>query len=90
MICSRSADLVLFVNRGLMEEDAPVAGDRAIFFDHGVDVDHFERCSADQLPADLAAIPEPRVGYFGSLDDYRVDMDLIERVAREIRRPRWC
>ena len=28
--------------------------------------------------------PAPRIGYFGNLDDYRVDMDLIERLAREI------
>jgi glycosyltransferase involved in cell wall biosynthesis len=79
-----AADVVLFVNRELMAEDVPVAGDRAVFFDHGVDIDHFTRCPPEQVPADMAAIAEPRIGYFGSLDDYRVDMALIERLAREI------
>ena len=79
-----AADVVLYVNRDLMDEDLPVAGDRAVFLDHAVDLDHFVRRARSELPADLAAIPEPRVGFFGSLDDYRIDMDLIERVAREI------
>ena len=26
--------------------------------------------------------PRPRIGYFGGIDDYRVDFDLLERVAR--------
>ncbi len=79
-----AADVVLYVNRELMDEDLPVAGDRAVFLDHAVDLDHFVRRPRSELPPDLAAIPEPRVGFFGSLDDYKIDMDLIERLAREI------
>jgi glycosyltransferase involved in cell wall biosynthesis len=80
----QQADLVLYVSQELMAEDLPVAEDRAVFLDHGVDSQHFTRCEPSDLPADLAAIPGPRIGYFGSLDDYRVDMDLLERLAREI------
>ncbi len=49
---------------------------------HGVDVERFAACS---LPGNvhpcLASIPEPRVGYFGLLDE-RTDSDLVKQVAR--------
>lgn len=32
-------------------------------------------------PADLAAIPRPRVGYFGNLAGYKVDLGLLEELA---------
>ncbi|MFG2072156.1 glycosyltransferase [Nonomuraea maritima] len=76
------SDSVVYVSRALMEEERPLTGDRAHFLDHGVDTEHFTR-RAD-LPADMAAIPEPRVGFFGALDDFVVDVDLLERVAVEL------
>jgi glycosyltransferase involved in cell wall biosynthesis len=79
-----AADRVLYVSRTMMEEDAPLAGDRAVFLDHGVDLEHFTERPDDELPGDLVALPAPRVGYFGNLADYRVDFDLLERIAREL------
>ncbi|RAS62193.1 GT2 family glycosyltransferase [Lentzea atacamensis] len=76
-----NSDTVLYVSRALQEEESPLTGERAHFLDHGVDVDHFTR--RDELPADIASIPGPRIGFFGSLDDYLVDFDLIEKVAQE-------
>ncbi|GAB2849535.1 glycosyltransferase [Lentzea nigeriaca] len=76
-----NSDTVLYVSRALQEEEAALTGERAHFLDHGVDVDHFTR--RDELPADIASIPGPRIGFFGSLDDYLVDFDLIEKVAQE-------
>ncbi|MDQ3577302.1 MAG: glycosyltransferase [Actinomycetota bacterium] len=76
------SDHVLYVSRELQAEDAHATGHRGFFLDHGVDLQHFHR--RDELPADLAAIPGPRIGFFGSLDDYLVDFDLLERIAREI------
>ncbi|SDC92092.1 glycosyltransferase [Actinokineospora iranica] len=75
------SDHVLYVSRELQAEEAASTGDRAYFLDHGVDLRHFRR--RDTLPADLAAIPGPRIGFFGSLDDYLVDFDLLERLAVE-------
>ena len=37
------------------------------------------RCAAD-----LAAIPAPRVGFFGGLDDYVVDLDLLRETAEAL------
>jgi len=79
-----AADHVLYVSRSLLAEENAMTGARAYFLDHGVDVDHFRRHAATELPADLAAVPEPRVGFFGALDDYVVDFDLLERVAAEL------
>lgn len=75
------SDTTLYVSRALLEEESELTGDRAHFLDHGVDLDHFTRRT--DLPADIAAVPGPRIGFFGGLDDYLVDFDLLERVAAE-------
>ena len=73
------ADRVLYVSRELMRVDEPVVGARAVFLDHGVDVDHFR--PEGPVAPEIAAIPHPRVGFFGGIDDYVVDMDLLLEVA---------
>lgn len=75
------SDRVLYVSHELMERDRPVVGDRAVFLDHGVDIDHF-RPDGDIDP-EVAAVPRPRLGFFGGLDDYVVDMELLRRTAVE-------
>lgn len=75
------SDHVLYVSHELMELDSPVVGDRAVFIDHGVDLTHF---TPDvEVHPDIAAIPSPRLGFFGGLDDYVVDLDLLHRTATE-------
>ncbi len=75
------ADRVLYVSHELMRRDAAVVGGRAHFLDHGVDVEHF---SSDPRTIDpeVARLPRPRVGFFGGLDDYVVDVDLLRRTAQ--------
>jgi glycosyltransferase involved in cell wall biosynthesis len=52
------------------------------------DFDHFSRARRDEpLPAELAAIPRPRIGFVGAISPYKVDFDLIAAVARA--RPDW-
>ncbi|MEU6414805.1 glycosyltransferase [Microbispora sp. NPDC046933] len=80
----RHADQVIYVSRTLMAEDRALVGGRAHFLDHGVDLEHFRRVPPERLPADLLAIPGPRVGFFGALDDFVVDFALLERVAEEL------
>jgi len=55
---------------------------------HGVDHALFARAldPATVVPADLAALPAPRIGFYGTLRDW-VDYDLVEYIARA--RPRW-
>lgn len=78
-----NADRVLYVSSAMMADDAAVAGDRAVFLDHGVDLEHFQRSAATDEPTDMRQLPHPRIGYFGGLDGYLVDFDLLYRLATE-------
>lgn len=82
----RKADRVLYCCRALMESETDLAGDRARFLDHGVDIKHFARRPPSGAVTGLG-IARPIIGFFGGLDDYVVDFDLIEYVARE--RPQY-
>jgi GT2 family glycosyltransferase/glycosyltransferase involved in cell wall biosynthesis len=79
----REAGSVLYVSRALMSDEADRTGARSVFLDHGVDLQHFHP-DGDAEPADLQAVPRPRVGFFGGIDDYVVDLPLLERLAREL------
>jgi glycosyltransferase involved in cell wall biosynthesis len=78
------ADAVCYVSRSLMDDERQHAGDRGMFLDHGVDLEHFRARAPSEQPRDLRALPRPRVGFFGGLEDYLVDFALLERVAAEI------
>lgn len=80
----RRADRVLYVSHALMADDAETVGDRAVFLDHGVDLEHFRSRPPGQRPHELADISGPVIGFFGGLEDYVVDMALLKRVAVEI------
>ena len=54
------SDLVLYASRALMRTERSLSGDRAVFFDHGVDYDRFAAVQGDP-PEDLAEIPRPNV-----------------------------
>ncbi|WP_217368146.1 glycosyltransferase [Kitasatospora sp. MMS16-BH015] len=81
----RDADHVLYVSSELMAAERELTGERAVFLDHGVDLEHFGATDSREPaePAELAAIPHPRIGFFGALDDFVVDFDLLGRVAKE-------
>ncbi len=51
---------------------------------NAVDIDLFDRVSAGEHPepADLEAIPRPRIGYVGSICS-RLDYDLLHKIANE-------
>jgi glycosyltransferase involved in cell wall biosynthesis len=57
-------------------------------FPSGVDIEHYRQVSNPSLalPPQVAAIPQPRLGYFGVLDE-RIDWELIASVAEQ--RPQW-
>lgn len=77
-----NSDHVLYVSHELMKRDEPTVGTRGFFLDHGVDLEHF---SADgEVHPEMHEIPQPRVGFFGGLDDYVVDMELLAEMARRL------
>ncbi len=80
------ADIVLCGGRSLYE--ARRGRHRNIHcFPSGVDVAHFARDRAELLdPEDQARLPGPRLGFYGVIDE-RMDLDLLEEMARL--RPNW-
>lgn len=84
----RRADLVVASSPRLATRLGGLAPGRVHLLPNVVDYDHFARArGAVSLPAELAAIPRPRVGFVGALADYKVDFDLVDAVAA--RRPDW-
>ncbi|MFL9963449.1 glycosyltransferase [Paraburkholderia sediminicola] len=58
------------------------------FFGNVVDDAHFGEARAEgPVPAELAAIPEPRLVYHGVLSDFKVDFPLLLQTAQA--RPHW-
>ena len=72
------ADVAVYTSHALLEEERSLVGERGWYLGHGVDVTHFRRTV--EHPA-LRHLASPRVGFFGGLDDYTVDLELLARVA---------
>ncbi|MFN2315441.1 MAG: glycosyltransferase [Gemmatimonadales bacterium] len=78
-IC-READLVLASAEDLAERCRQYRAD-VHYVPHGVEHDHFAQAlQPGALPADIASLPEPRVGFFGLIHEW-VDIDLIGALA---------
>jgi glycosyltransferase involved in cell wall biosynthesis len=79
------ADLTLYCSSLLMEEEGERCR-RAAFLDHGVDYDAFASAGTaeDGVPADVAALPGPRVGFVGGIDAHTFDPELFLAVARQL------
>lgn len=82
----RRADLVIASSRILATDLKERFGVPAVQLPHGVDFDWFDARARAPEPADLAAIPRPRIGYIARLDE-RTDTDTLAGIARE--RPDW-
>lgn len=80
-------DVVFAINRALADAKRAICPSTFVS-PHGVDHALFARAldPATELPAGLAAIPAPRIGFVGTLRDW-VDLELVAHVARA--RPQW-
>jgi glycosyltransferase involved in cell wall biosynthesis len=75
-----AADLTIFVNRRLYEEEAGQCKN-AIYLDHGVDYDLFANAeNTIEKPDDIKEIARPIAGFFGGIDDHTSDIGFIEKV----------
>jgi glycosyltransferase involved in cell wall biosynthesis len=82
----KRADLVFTGGYSIWEAKRELHDD-AHPFPSSVDVEHFAAARRPQQdPADQADIPHPRLGFYGVIDE-RLDIDLVDRVARL--RPNW-
>jgi glycosyltransferase involved in cell wall biosynthesis len=83
-----AADLVFYSGRKLFNE-ATRGCEHSYLLEQGVDYEHWRRVADETLPVapEVANIPRPRLGYFGAIEPWLVDQELIKRAARE--RPEW-
>jgi glycosyltransferase involved in cell wall biosynthesis len=83
-----AADLIFYSSRKLIEE-AERGREKSYLLEQAVDFDHWAQISnGDLTVADaVARIPKPRIGYFGAIEPWLVDQDLIKQASRE--QPGW-
>jgi glycosyltransferase involved in cell wall biosynthesis len=77
----RKADIFVATSQKLYER-LQKTGKPTHLLTHGVEVEHFSNLPAEEHPC-LKDIPEPRVGYFGLIDE-RMDQILLYEVTREL------
>ncbi len=76
------SDGVLYSSRAFRDSERDLTGDRAFFLDHGVDTKHFAARPRTETLTRLGC-KRPIIGFFGGLDDYVIDFDILERIAVE-------
>ena len=83
-----AADLVFYSGRKLFDE-ATRGRERSYLLEQGVDYDHWCRVGSGEIEVapEVTNIPRPRLGYFGAIEPWLVDQELIKRAAEE--RPEW-
>jgi glycosyltransferase involved in cell wall biosynthesis len=80
------ADIVLYSGRKLLSE-ATTGLEKSYLLEQAVDYDHWSRVSDLEPSPAIAAIPRPRLGYFGAIEPWLMDQELIKRASVE--RPEW-
>jgi glycosyltransferase involved in cell wall biosynthesis len=80
------ADLVFYSGRKLFSE-ATRGCDRSYLLEQAVDFEHWSKVKALPVAPEMQNIPRPRLGYFGAIEPWLVDQELIKQAARE--RPSW-
>lgn len=83
-----NADLVLYSGQKLLSE-ADRGCEWSFLLEQAVDFEHWSQVGSGELEIAeaVARIPRPRLGYFGAIEPWLVDQELIKRAARE--RPDW-
>ncbi len=83
-----ASDIIFYSGRKLLDE-ATIARERSHLLEHAIDNEHFARVSSGKLeiPPEIARIPRPRLGYFGAMEEWLIDQELVEKISRK--RPAW-
>jgi glycosyltransferase involved in cell wall biosynthesis len=83
-----AADLIFYSSRKLLAE-ATRGLERSHLLEQAVDFDHWSRISRGEVnvAAQVEKIPRPRIGYFGAIEPWLIDQELIKQASRD--RPNW-
>jgi glycosyltransferase involved in cell wall biosynthesis len=75
------SDLTVYVSQGLLEQESGKCKE-SFFLDHGVDFEMFASAAKSPVvPRDMADIPKPIVGYYGTISYHSLDLDLARKIA---------
>lgn len=79
----RKADLVVVSSEKLLKTKSD-RNPNTVLVRHGVVFDHFKKALAPEtvVPADIAKLPKPVIGYFGLMAEDWIDIDLMIHVAK--------
>jgi glycosyltransferase involved in cell wall biosynthesis len=83
-----AADLVFYSSRKLFDE-VNQGREKSHLLEQAVDFDHWSRVGSGEIAVAEAIdrIPHPRIGYFGAIEPWLIDQELIKQASRE--RPSW-
>jgi glycosyltransferase involved in cell wall biosynthesis len=81
----RECDVVWAISGPLVDDIRPFKPD-VVRTNVGVEFERFANASATDCPASLAAVPHPRIGLIGNLND-RIDWNVLVELCRL--RPEW-
>src|SRR5690242_15874720 len=83
-----AADLVFYSSRKLFAE-VNSGREKSYLLEQAVDFDHWSPISRNEVDVAGAVerIPRPRIGYFGAIEPWLIDQELIKQAARA--RPDW-
>ncbi|MGA9769958.1 MAG: glycosyltransferase [Blastocatellia bacterium] len=88
----RRADLIYFSGRKLIEEETAAHSEierKSKLLAQAVDFDHFASATDREwvAPDDIDCVPRPRLGYFGAIETWLLDQQLIRHISSK--RPDW-
>jgi glycosyltransferase involved in cell wall biosynthesis len=85
----RSADLVFTTSEQLFESKRGYNPDNTYLVHNVGDTAHFRAADDDatSVPADVARLPKPVVGFVGAVSPYKLNLEWIAHLARE--KPGW-
>lgn len=81
-----AADLIFYSSRKLLAE-AERGQEKSHLLEQAVDFERWSRINEVPVAAAVQQIPRPRIGYFGAIEPWLVDQELIRKASQE--RPEW-
>jgi glycosyltransferase involved in cell wall biosynthesis len=85
---STRADLIFTTAHNLQEAHRRL-NPNTHYFSNVADFEHFHKAldAETPVPADIASIPGPRIGFIGAISSYKLDFPMIRRIADA--HPQW-
>ncbi|MDM8565870.1 hypothetical protein QUF74_09480 [Candidatus Halobeggiatoa sp. HSG11] len=82
------SDTAAYVHEGLMKREQELVKE-SVLIGHGVDFDQFVAARPIEgqriaIPQSMLGLPRPIVGFYGGMDEYRMDSELMIKIARHI------